>query len=142
MASTLAPMSSTPNSVEHARLGQLDRQVERGLAAEGREQRVGPLALDDAGEALHVERLDVGGVGELGVGHDRRRVRVHQHDAVALVAQHPARLRARVVELAGLADDDRAAPDDQDRLEVGALGHYRATCFPVSVMRVVKSSKR
>ena len=38
--------------VEHARLVELDREVERGLAAEGREQRVGPLPLDDAGEAL------------------------------------------------------------------------------------------
>ena len=108
---------------EHPGLVQLDREVERGLAAEGREQRVGPLPLDDAGEALHVERLDVGGVGELGVGHDRRRVRVDQHDAVALVAQHAARLGAGVVELAGLADDDRTAADDEDRLEVGALRH-------------------
>ena len=33
------------------------------------------------------------------------------------------RLRARVVELARLADDDRAAADDEDRLEVGATGH-------------------
>ena len=126
IASTLAPMSSTSYCVEHAGFVQLDREVERGLAAERREQRVGPLLLDDAGEALDVERLDVGGVGELGVGHDRRRVRVHEHDAVALVAQHAARLRARVVELAGLADDDRAAADDEDRLEVGALRHAAA----------------
>ena len=70
-----------------------------------------------------VERLDVGGVGELGVGHDRRRVRVHEHDAVALFAQHAARLRARVVELARLADHDRPAADQQDRLEVVATRH-------------------
>ena len=61
-----------------------------------------------AREDVDVERLDVGGVGELGVGHDRRRVRVGEDHAVALLAQHPAGLRARVVELAGLADDDRA----------------------------------
>src|SRR5690606_42059030 len=38
------------------------------------------------------ERLDVGGVGEVGVGHDRRRVRVGEDHAVALVPQHAARL--------------------------------------------------
>ena len=84
------------------------REVEAGLAAEGREQRVGPLLLDDARQRRDVERLDVGRVGELGVGHDRRRVRVHEDDPVALFAQHAARLRARVVELARLPDDDRA----------------------------------
>ena len=87
------------------------------------QQRVGALALDDARERLEVERLDVGGVGELGVGHDRGRVRVHEHDPVALVPQDAARLRARVVELARLPDDDGAAADEEDGAEVGALGH-------------------
>ncbi len=45
------------------------------------------------------DRFDVGGVGEVGVGHDRGRVRVDQDDAHALLAQHAAGLRARVVEL-------------------------------------------
>ena len=109
--------------LEHTRLVQLDGEVERGLPAERGEQRVGALPLDDAGEAGEVERLDVGGVGELGIGHDRRRVRVHEDDAVALGLEHAARLGARVVELARLPDDDRAAPDDEDGLEVGALRH-------------------
>ena len=37
--------------VEHAGFVELDREVERGLAAERREQRVGTLALDDARRA-------------------------------------------------------------------------------------------
>jgi hypothetical protein len=32
-----------------------------------------------------IERLDVGAVGELGVGHDRRRVGVDEHDLVPLL---------------------------------------------------------
>ena len=64
------------------------------------------------------ERLDVGGVGEVGVGHDRRRVRVGEDHPVALLAEHAARLGPRVVELARLADDDRAGADDEDRLDV------------------------
>ena len=36
--------------LEHARLGQIDGEVERRLAADGRQQRVRPLALDDGGE--------------------------------------------------------------------------------------------
>ena len=34
-----------------------------------------------------------------------------------------AGLGAGVVELAGLADDDGAGADDEDLLDVGALGH-------------------
>ena len=38
-------------------------------------------------------------------------------------SQHPAGLRARVVELARLADDDRTGSDDEDAVDVVALGH-------------------
>ena len=103
-------------ALEDAALGELDRQVQAGLPAERRQQRVGPLALDDLLEHVGGERLDVGAVGELRVGHDRRRVRVDQDDAVALLLERLARLRAGVVELAGLADDDRAGADEQDGL--------------------------
>ena len=75
------------------------------------------------------DRLDVGDVGQLRVGHDRRRVRVHEDDPVALLAQRLARLRARVVELARLPDDDRAGADDQDRLDVGAFRHVGTSSF-------------
>ena len=103
---------------------QVDRGVERRLPAERRQDRVGLLLRDDRLDDLPRDRLDVGRVGEVGVGHDRRRVRVHEDDAHALLAQHAARLGARVVELARLADDDRAGADDEDALDVVALGHY------------------
>ena len=57
------------------------------------------------------------------IGHDRGRVRVHEDDAVSLLTQHATGLRARVVELAGLPDDDRPAADQQDRFQVVASGH-------------------
>ena len=75
------------------------------------------------GQHFRRQRLDVGAIGEVRVGHDRRRVRVGEDDAIALVAQHPAGLRAGVVELAGLADDDRPGADDEDRGEVVAARH-------------------
>jgi len=96
--------------------------------AEGRQQRVDPvpgrqLRSDDPLDELGRQRLDVGGIGELRVGHDRGRVGVDQADAETLVAQHPAGLGAGVVELAGLADDDRSRPDHQDVVDVLASGH-------------------
>jgi carbamoyl-phosphate synthase large subunit len=97
--------------------------VEAGVLEE---HGVGPLALDDRRQHLPRERFDVGGIGEVRVGHDRRRVRVGEDDAVPLFAQDATGLGAGVVELAGLTDDDRAGADDEDRVEVGALGHQRA----------------
>src|SRR6185437_2594703 len=61
--------------------------------------------------------------GEIGIGHDRRRIGIHQNDAVALVLQRLAGLRAGIIELTGLADDDRASANDQDRFDVCSFGH-------------------
>ncbi len=94
--------------VEDAFLPEPAREVERGLAAERRQQRVRSLALEHRCDALDVERLEVRAVGEAGVGHDRRRVRVDDDRPVALLAEHLERLAPGVVELARLPDDDRA----------------------------------
>ena len=132
---------------EDAVLLELDGQVERGLAADGRQHRVRPLALDDLGDDVDGERLDVGAVGQLRVGHDRRRVAVDQHDFEAFGAQRLAGLGARVVELARLADDDRARADDEDAADVGTLGHLflpvdRVEELPEQVVGVVRAGRR
>ena len=59
--------------VEHAHLLERERAVERRLAAHGRQERVRALLLDDLGDDLGRDRLDIGGVREIRIGHDRRR---------------------------------------------------------------------
>ena len=109
--------------LQHAHLAQRQRAIERGLPAHGGKQRVGTFALDDLGDDLRRDRLDVGGVGEVRIGHDRRRIGIDQDDPVAFLLERLAGLRAGIVEFAGLADDDRAGADDHDRFDVGAFGH-------------------
>ena len=113
--------------LEGAVLGEGDGQVEGGLAAQGGQQRVRPLHLDDLGHHLGHQGLDVGAVGEGGVGHDGGRVRVDQHHLEALFHQHLAGLGAGVVELAGLPDDDGTGAEQQDLVDIGAAGHASAT---------------
>ena len=122
ITSTGAPISSTPSSSRMPSSRSCDGEVERGLAAHRRQQRVGPLAREHVGDAFEVERLEVGAVGEAGVGHDRRRVRVDDDRAEPVLAQHLERLAAGVVELAGLPDHDRPGADQADRLEVRPPG--------------------
>ena len=112
--------------LEHALTHEIERRVERGLAAHRRQHRIRALLLDDARHGAPVDRLDVGGIGHAGVGHDRGRVRVDQDDAVAFLAQCLAGLCTGVVELAGLTDDDRTRADDQDAVDVCSLGHGRS----------------
>ena len=102
---------------------QCHRQIERSLPAEGRQHCIRLLPLDDRREHVGRQRLDVGAVSEVRVGHDGRRVRVRKNHAIALCAQHAARLRARVVELAGLTNDDWAGADHEDAAEVTAARH-------------------
>jgi len=112
-----------PETLQRPVARQRHRHIERRLTAHRRQQRVGPLALDHAAHPVGVHRLDVGPVGELGVGHDRRRVRVHQHDRVTLFLEGFHRLGAGVVELGRLPDHDRARAKQQHAVEVSPSGH-------------------
>jgi hypothetical protein len=109
--------------LQHALAHQVERAIERGLPTHGRQQSVGTFLLDDARDRAPVDRLDVDRIGELGVGHDGGGIGIDEDDAIAFLAQRLARLGARVVELARLADYDRTGADDQDALDVGALRH-------------------
>ena len=120
--------------LQHAVPDQVHGQVQPGLAAERRQQGVGPLGLDHLGHDLPGERLDVRPVGHLRIGHDGGRIGVDQHDLVALFAEGLAGLGARIVELAGLADDDRAGADQQNLVDVVASWHG---CFPSAAIGAI-----
>ncbi len=110
-------------AVQHPGIGQGDSQIERRLPAHRGQQGIGSLSGDDSLQHGDGEGFDVGAVGHLGIGHDGGRVGVNQHYLIALGPQRLARLRARVVELTGLPDDDGAGADNQNLVDVGALGH-------------------
>ena len=139
-------------ALEDAVLVQRDGGVQRGLAAQRGQQGVDLVAAlrllrDDPLDEGRRDRLDVGVVGELRVGHDRRRVGVHEADLQPLGPQHPARLGARVVELAGLADDDRPRADHQDVVQVSAARHlansprHQVDELVEQVFRVVRTGR-
>ena len=127
--------------LQDAALVQGHRRIERGLAAEGRQDSIRPLFGNDLFDDLRGDRLDIGGVRELGVGHDRRRVGVDEDDPDALFTQHPAGLRARVVELACLSDHNRTGANDQNAGNVFALGH-QARASLCSRINVTNRSNR
>ncbi len=122
---------------EDAAFGELDGEIQARLAADGGQQGIGTLRRDDGFEIFLRERLDVGAIGDFGVRHDRRRIRIDEDDFVAFRAQGLAGLRAGVVEFAGLADDDRAGADDQDFLDVSAFRHWlsRARASFINAMK-------
>ena len=114
---------------QNAAVGKFDGEVERGLAADGGQHgeacagRHFALDADDLFEILAGEWLDVGAVGDFGIGHDRGWIRVGQHDLEALGLEGLAGLGAGVVELGGLADDDGAGADNEDFGDVCAFRH-------------------
>ena len=100
--------------LEHAGLVQFHGGIQRRLSAHRRQQCIGTFASDDLLHGAGGDRLDVGCVGHARIGHDGRRVRVDQHHPVALFFERLARLRARVVEFAGLANHDWPGADNQN----------------------------
>ena len=84
---------------------------------------------DDLGDDVGRDRLDVGCIRQLRIGHDRRRIGIDQDDPIALGLQRLAGLGAGIIELARLADDDRAGADDQDGVDVCAFWHVGGVLF-------------
>ena len=99
------------------------RRIERGLSAQGRQERVGTLPGDDLLDKVRSDRFDVRGIGKLRVGHDGGGIGVNQHHSNALGLEHAAGLGARVVKLAGLPDDDRSRSNDEDGGNIIAAWH-------------------
>ena len=81
------------------------------------------------------DRFDVGAIRKPGVGHDGRRVGVHQYDLVSLFFQGLDALSPGIVEFARLADDDRARTDYHDLLEICTLGHIAPRWARVDLFR-------
>ena len=100
----------------------LESDVERGLSAQRRQHRVRLLNGEDLLDDLGGDRLDIGPIGHVRIGHDRGRVRVDEHHHEALLAEGLARLSSRIVELARLPDHDRASTDNQNLMDVGTFG--------------------
>uniref|UniRef100_A0A6J5ZZQ7 Unannotated protein n=1 Tax=freshwater metagenome TaxID=449393 RepID=A0A6J5ZZQ7_9ZZZZ len=125
-------------ALERAVLGERLGEVERCLAAKRGQQRVRALLLNHCGNRPGQQRLDIGRIGELGVGHDRRRIGIDENYLVALLAQHLAGLDSGVVELGGLTDNDRPRADHEDLFDVVAPRHQLPPCAIVST----NSSKR
>ena len=112
-----------PPLIEEALFGQLAADGQPRLPAQRGEQAVRPLFDDDALDRFQRQRFEVDLVGERFIRHDGGGVGVAQDDVDARRLEHAARLRARVVELRRLADDDGAGADDEYFVDIASFRH-------------------
>ncbi len=111
----MALQNSLPNQIERA--------IEARLSTHRREKRIRLFTRDDFCNRGPMNRLDIDRVCHLRIRHDRGWVGIYEDDAVTLFLQGLAGLRAGIIELARLADHDRARADNQNALDVSSLGH-------------------
>src|SRR5579885_3387435 len=101
-------------ALQYAAFVEFNRQIQAGLAAQRREERVRAFAFDDRLDGGSGQRLQIDRVGHFRIRHNRRGIRVDKDDPVAFLAQGAARLDAGIVEFGGLTDADRPRTDDED----------------------------
>jgi hypothetical protein len=104
---------------ENTRPPQLHAAVERRLAAEGKQQGIGPFPDDDFFHELGRDRQKIDAVGHSFGGLDGGDVGIDQDDAEAFLLEGFDGLAARIVELARLPDLERSRPQKQDFAGLG-----------------------
>ncbi len=97
--------------------------VERRLATHRRQDRVRLFPFQDQLDHFRRDRLDVGAIGKLRIGHDRGRIGIHEHDLVALFAQGLAGLHAGIIKFATLPDNDRAGTNKKNFVQLVVPRH-------------------
>ena len=110
--------------VEEAVGNQLHRNVQTSLAAQRRQNGVRTLLLDDFLYTRDGHRLNINLVCHRLVRHDGRRVGVYQNDLKTFFAQRAAGLRACIVKLCCLTDDNRAGAEYHYLMNIVAQRHY------------------
>ena len=103
---------------------QLHGQVQTHLAAEVGQHGVRLFDVQNALHDFQRHGLDIHMVGHIRVGHDGCGVGVQQNGLDALCLQGTAGLRAGVIELRSLTNDDRAGANDQHLFDSGVLRHF------------------
>jgi hypothetical protein len=94
------------------------------LPAHRREYGVGLLNGDDLFDKFGRNGLDVRGIGKFRVCHDRCGIAVDKNNAIPFLPKDTARLRAGVIKLARLANDDGTGTDDKNGVNICSLGHF------------------
>ena len=98
-------------------------EVKPRLTAKPGKNCVGAFKAKYLRDVFKGQRLHIYFVGDMGVGHYRRGVRVHKYNGIALFFKGETGLCARIVKLGGLTDNDRSGADYKYFFYVGAFWH-------------------
>ena len=81
-------------ALKRAVLSQGDRKIQRGLSSHCGQESIGTLFFDHPGDHFRSKWLDISPIRHLRIGHDRRRIGIHENDLVSLRPQRFAGLGA------------------------------------------------
>ena len=102
------------------------RKIQPCLSAHGRQHRLRPFLGNHLFKKLHGQRFDIRRVRELRVCHDGRRVGIDERHLITFFAQGFDRLSSGIIEFAGLTDNDRPGPDDQNFFDIRSFRHLNS----------------
>ena len=91
-----------------------------------------PLPFNYPGHYLRSDRFNIGTMGRFRVCHNGGWVAVYEDNLITFFHQRLTGLGARIIELAGLSDDDGAGADDENLIYVCAFGH--GFCYSLLVI--------
>ena len=110
-------------SCQETGLLQLHAKVQTSLSSQGGKNAVGFFLFNDLLQNLYIQGLNIYLICDIFIGHDGRRIGVHQDYLYSLFLQGTAGLGTCIVEFRCLSDDNRTGADYHYSFYIRILGH-------------------
>ena len=112
-----------PVFFKYTPFGNFDGDVQGSLTPDRRQDRIGTFLPHDFFNNIRRNRLYVSMIRHLRIRHDGCGIRIKKNDLISLFPKCLAGLCTGIIKFAGLSDDNRTGPDDENLFQIRSFGH-------------------
>ena len=122
--------------IQNTGLIQLCTQIQTGLSAQIRQKRIRTFLCNDLFQTFHIQRFNIRHIRCLRICHNSCRVGIDQNNLITQFFQCLAGLSARIIEFAGLTDNNRTRTNNKYFMNVCSLWHDKILLILITIIDI------